>query len=344
MPRVGAAPAIDLRPRRGGGRRAGAARPQSGKRTASSRTRRKPRNGGSLILRGALVGIVVALLGAGAIAGYAAWKSGAMDRVTAMVDGAREKLESMTPFTVQGVTLQGRKYVGDEAIFAALGVRLGDPLLDVDLGAARQRLEQIEWVEHAAVERRLPNTIHVQLRERDPIALWQDGGEYVLIDRLGRRVRSVNPVDSAWLPLIAGRGAPEKVMQLFFQLSAVPTVAARFRAAVWVGERRWNLFLDDGLEIRLPEEDLPAALHRLAQLDAETQLLARELSLIDMRQPDKLVLRRSGAPGEPERPSEGRVAPPPVAAAPAKTDPKTPAPPARLAPPPTPAAPGGRQT
>ncbi len=49
----------------------------------------------------------------------------------------------------------------------------GDSMLGFSLEAARQRIEALSWVEHAAVERRLPGTLVVNLVERRPFAIWQ---------------------------------------------------------------------------------------------------------------------------------------------------------------------------
>jgi cell division protein FtsQ len=217
--------------------------------------------------------------------------------------------------------------VTQDAILKALDVRRGQSLISVDLHGARQRLERIEWVEHAAVERRWPDSIHVALRERSAIALWQNetvaaGGtrttEYVLIDRLGRKVRSVDPAESHVRLLLAGEAAPEHLAELLLLLQDARPIRERVRAAVYVGLRRWNLTLDSGLTIKLPADDAGAALQRLLALDKSDRLLSRDLSVVDMRLPQLLVLRRRGLP-DPLQAAGERVPAPaarPAAAAP----------------------------
>jgi len=84
---------------------------------------------------------------------------------------------------------------------------------------------------------------------------------------------------------------------LLLLLAYEPNVSKQLRAAVWVAQRRWNLILNNGVEIWLPEEDAVAALQRLAKLDVEDRLLSREFGVIDMRLADKLYLRKRTGDG-----------------------------------------------
>ncbi|MGE0421201.1 MAG: cell division protein FtsQ/DivIB [Reyranellaceae bacterium] len=296
---------IDVRPRRGGARRPGASRPGAARPTHGRKAARK-RFRLQVSWRSAIVlGIVVMTLGGGAIAGHALWKSGAVAKSEAWVEGIVKRITSFAPFPLEDVTVEGRKHVTQDAVLKALNVSRGESLLTVDLQGARERLERIEWVEYAAVERRWPDTIHVALRERQAVALWQtttvgaDGKgvvEYILIDRYGRKVRTVDPAESAVRLVLAGEGAPEQVAGLFLLLQDARPIAEKLHAAVFVGQRRWNLILDGGLQIRLPEEGAGEALKRVLELDRSDQLLSRDLSVIDLRLHDRITLRRGGVP------------------------------------------------
>jgi cell division protein FtsQ len=296
---------IDVRPRRGSGRRPGAPRPGAA-RPATRKGGAATRRMGLAWRRALLLGLVVTVLGTGAIGGYALWRGGHVESAQAWLDSLQDRVASFAPFPLQDVTVEGRHHVSKDAILKALDIRRGQSLLSVDLQAARHRLEQIEWVEHASVERRWPDTIHVTLRERSAVALWQVDSvgangrkttEYILIDRLGRKVRSIDPAESqVRLLLLAGEAAPEHLAELLLLLQDVRALRQRVRSAIYVGQRRWNLVLDDGLMIKLPADDTGAALQRLMALDKSDGLLSRDLSIIDMRLPDLLILRRRGAP------------------------------------------------
>jgi cell division protein FtsQ len=241
-----------------------------------------------------MLGLVVLLLGAGGGGGWWAWREGWLVTVQAEFDAVtRGVIAAVTPFKLSDVTVEGRDYVERDAILAALNVQAGDSLLGIDLQGARRRLEAIDWVASATVERRLPDTLYVTMKERRAVAIWQNGNEYTLIDKNGRTVRASRmPPGAESLLLLGGPGAPEHVGDLLLLLANEPAMAKQLRAAVWVGQRRWNLVLNNDIEIWLPEEDAVAALQKLAKLDGEYKLLSREFGVVDLRLPDKLYLKK----------------------------------------------------
>ena len=247
-----------------------------------------------------LLGLAVLLAGAGGGGGYWAWKQGWLVQAQQRLDlAARGAIAYITPFKLADITVEGRDYVERDAILAALGVHAGDSLLGIDLQAARRRLEAIDWVASATVERRLPDTLYVVLKERRAVAIWQNANEYTLIDRNGRTVRASRmPPGAESLLLLGGAGAPEHVGDLLLLLANEPAMAQQLRAAVWVGQRRWNLVLNNDVEIWLPEEDAVAALQKLVKLDGEYKLLSREFGVVDLRLPDKLYLKKRSQAGD----------------------------------------------
>jgi cell division protein FtsQ len=206
----------------------------------------------------------------------------------------RERIGGATGFAglrVKSVEIEGRANTPEPLLLAALGVSKGDPMLGFSLEAARERIQTLSWVEHATVERRLPNTIVVNLQERRPFAIWQNAGKFVLIDRSGQIVANQDVASFRSLPLVVGPGAPASAAALIDALTARPGLQARVVAAVRVGERRWNLRMTNGADVMLPEGHEIVALDRLLQLQQDHDLLDRPLVAIDMRLPDRLVLR-----------------------------------------------------
>jgi cell division protein FtsQ len=213
----------------------------------------------------------------------------------------RARLGAKVAMRVSTITVTGREMTSEEELNRALGVKPGDDMLGFSVEAARRRIDALPFVEHAAVERRLPGTIVVQLTERRPFAVWQNQGRFVLIDRKGDVVDAevganggISSKDAqafAKLPLVVGEGAPEATEALITALDAQPEVQKHVVAAVRVSRRRWNLSLRNGCTVLLPEgQDVPA-LKRLAELQARDQVLVRPLLSIDMRLPDRMVIR-----------------------------------------------------
>jgi cell division protein FtsQ len=233
------------------------------------------------------------------------------------VASTREKFGTATAFAglrVKDIAITGRANTPEPLLRAALGVKTGDPILGFSVADARARIESLSWVEHATVERRLPATVVVNLDERRPFAIWQNQGKFVLIDREGQVVADQDIAKFSNLPLVVGPGAPLAVAVLVDALNDRPALQARVVASVRIGERRWNLHLHGGMDVLLPEGAEIAALDRLQKLQADQALLDRPLQAVDMRLPDRLVVRplpsAEAADGMP-------LPPPPPASAPA---------------------------
>lgn len=207
----------------------------------------------------------------------------------------RERLLEATAhlgLRVQEVTIEGRQKTPESLLRAALGVRTGDPILGFSLADARARIETINWVQGATIERRLPGTIVVQLQERRPFAVWQHQGRFVLIDHAGNTVTDSDVASFATqVPLVVGLGAPAAAASLIDALSAYPLIMSRMVAAVRVGERRWNLRMNNGADVLLPEGAEAPALAKLKELQSTYTLLDRPLQVIDLRLPDRMVIR-----------------------------------------------------
>ncbi len=243
----------------------------------------------------------------------------------------RERLGNATGVAglrVRNIVIEGRANTPEPLLRAAIGASRGDAILGFSVEQARARIEQLTWVERATVERRLPDTLVIQLDERRPFAIWQNQGKFVLIDRAGQIVANQDVAQFRSLPLVVGLGAPAAAAPLLDTLTARPGIGARVSAAVRVAERRWNLHLKSGTDVLLPEGAEQAALERLEKLQNEQALLDRPLAVIDMRLADKLVVRpmaadgRSDADAAPLPTRDGTVSrPDPAHADPIRADP-----------------------
>jgi cell division protein FtsQ len=239
------------------------------------------------------------LLGAGALGamGIGLYLADPAGRVQSFVENAAAFGEA-AGLEVREVILEGRANTPLELVSAAVGLRRGDPILAFSAADARARLETIAWVESAHVERRLPSTVLVRLTERKPFAIWQHQGRFSIIDRDGHVVTSDTLDAFGPLPLVVGAGAEKHGGALYTLLLREDhkPILDRTQAMVRVGERRWNLRLHNGVDVLLPEGQEAAALNRLAEMHARHALLDRPLVAIDMRLPDRMVLRQPPAP------------------------------------------------
>ncbi len=238
---------------------------------------------------------VMALVGAG---GWWLARTGAVARAMTAADARAALAGKAVGFAVENVSVVGREREDRQAILAALGVARGAPILGVDLAAAKARLETLPWVRSAEIERLLPDTLFVRLAERHPLALWQRQGKLALVADDGTVLAGQTLDAYGSLVVLVGDDAPKLGASLLAMLASEPALYPHVAAAVRVGDRRWNLRLDSGIDVALPEVDAAAAWHRLAELDREQSLLERNVLAVDMRLPDRLVLRLPQEPAK----------------------------------------------
>lgn len=236
-------------------------------------------------------GLAVAVLGTG----LWAWQSGYAERQSQRLVALFYDTTATAGLKVGNVKVTGRERTSGEEILGVLGVKQGGALLDFDPHLAKAALETLPWVRHATVERRLPDLIVVTLDERRPMALWQLEGALQVIDEEGRVIPVARVEDYGGLPLVVGEGADRAAAGLLELLTSEPDLRAQVVAAVRVGDRRWNIRLEPGIDIKLPEVGALQAWQRLARLDRDEGLLSRDLVVIDLRIPDRLVVQP--APG-----------------------------------------------
>jgi cell division protein FtsQ len=192
---------------------------------------------------------------------------------------------------VANVQVEGRRRVSREAVLDALAAARGTPILAVDPAEAKRRLETIPWIRSASIERRLPDSLYVRLVERQPLAFWQRAGKLALVDREGVVVPAERLDGFGNLLVLVGSDAPLKGAALIDMLAREPDLAPHVAAAVRIGGRRWNLRLDSGIDVALPEEDAAGAWQRLAEVERRDGILERNIEMVDLRLPDRLVVR-----------------------------------------------------
>jgi len=257
--------------------------------------RRQPKRGlniGRWLMRGARVALVLAVAGAG----FLSWRSGKLETALDWTADRAVRAAAAAGFRVEDVEVAGRVQTDPKALLEAVGLKRGDPLLAFDPEAARARVESLPWVASAAVERLFPDTVRIVIVERRPIALWQHNERLSLIDAQGANLGPVALDAAPSLPLVVGGDAPTHAAELLHLLGQHPDLAKRVQASSWIGSRRWDLKLDNGVQVSLPENGVADALRELDDAEASSKLFERDVAAIDLRLPGKMVVRLAHAP------------------------------------------------
>ena len=194
-------------------------------------------------------------------------------------------------FAIENVRITGQSETSEVDVLNALDIGTYPSLLTLDVEAAKARIEALPWVRQATLKKLFPDSVEIEVAERDPYALWQHGGVTSLVDAAGKVITDTVDERYARLPRVVGDGAAAKATAFAALIAPFPAIATRTRAGVLVSQSRWNVVLTNGMELMLPEEKPEAALAIIAALDQSQSILSREISAIDLRVPGPMIVR-----------------------------------------------------
>lgn len=217
---------------------------------------------------------------------YGAWLGGHIPAVV-------QAVASRVGLAVDNVKISGYRETSEIDILDRLGLDGWTSLLGLDAEEAREKVAELPWVQAASVRKIYPDTIEVVVTERQPFALWQHGREISVIEESGRVIAPFSSERHATLPLVIGLGARDKAAPFIAMVRSHPELASRVKGYIRVAERRWDLRLENGVTVKLPEADERAAIAELLDMDRSNGILSRDVANVDLRLPDRIVVQLS---------------------------------------------------
>ena len=193
--------------------------------------------------------------------------------------------------SIQNLMVDGREYVDAEVLMALLNTEQGDPILAFDPDEARRNIERLSWVEKAFVQRKLPDTVYINIREKVPVAIWKEKDALKVIDQNGTLIADRDLLRFKDFMIVSGANAPKHAPELVTRLQSEQALWPMIESAEWVGDRRWNVSLKNGVVLKLPEKDTSYAIRRLVDAQKSDSILDKDIKMIDLRQSDRMIVR-----------------------------------------------------
>ncbi|MCQ0989977.1 cell division protein FtsQ/DivIB [Jiella marina] len=207
--------------------------------------------------------------------------------VVDVVDGVGQSFG----FSIEKIDVVGNAETSEIDVLQALWETGSTTLLSLDPTAARETLEAMPWIDRVSVAKILPNRVQIEVTEHRPYAVWQTGQRFFVINREGKTIVPYAPGRFDALPVVVGEGAAATAAGLVDEMEAVPELRARVKAYIRVGSRRWDLELENGIVVRLPETEPLKALAEVVRMDRQNALLSRDIAAVDMRLDDRVVVK-----------------------------------------------------
>jgi cell division protein FtsQ len=239
-------------------------------------------------LRGWARGSAVGMLAVTVV--YGLVQGGHIDSPNGSPFRLKDWLAGRAGYAAEDIEITGLTYHRPEHVLQAIGVKPGDSLLGFEAQDARVKLENRSWIASAEVQRLYPNILKINVTERVPFAIWRQKEGFTVIDREGVAMRDADFSRLKHLPLITGEGANREAAVLLDALTQVPDLLIRVKGSARVSERRWTLYLDNGVKVLLPEDKIDRALTIVSQLDASEKILSKAIASVDLRIPEQIVV------------------------------------------------------
>lgn len=202
-----------------------------------------------------------------------------------------EAMTSLSGLAVDEVRITGNRQTSELDIIDTIGLTGMTSLATFDATVAREKIAELPWVRSATVRKSYPDTVYVDIAERDGFAVWQHGEHLTVIDKDGKPIDAYSASRDFGLPLVIGPGAAESAKEAVNLAGAFPALASEVKAFIRVGERRWDLRLKNGLTIRLPEKGAGDALQAFLAMDQGSGIMSRDIGQVDLRLADRITVR-----------------------------------------------------
>src|SRR6202790_900267 len=206
--------------------------------------------------RAGVAATVLILLGS---AGLGIVKGGHLEQLTSALSDTRNAIANSAGFRITTVAINGRRQLSQDEVLGIGGVNGRSSLLFLEAATVRDKLKANPWIADATVLKFYPGQLQIDITERSAFALWQQDGRLSVIADDGAVLEPYLARRFLALPLVVGKGAETRAKDFLALLARHRHVLSVTKAAIFVGERRWNLRLKDGLDIKLPESGVAVA-------------------------------------------------------------------------------------
>ena len=237
----------------------------------------------------------IALIGAAGL--YGVIRNGQYEAFVTANGSVQDFIARSIGFGISAVTITSQSGLSEGLILKTAGINANSSLPFLDAGGVRDKLMTLPIVADAQVRKLYPDRLMIDLTERQPFALWQKDGVVNMVSDSGIAIGELSNLRYADLPFVAGEGANTRVAEFLALLDALGDQKSKFRAGVLIGERRWNLKSNSGIDVRLPQDNPQEALKTLAEMERQNRILEKDILAIDLRVPGKMevLLTEEGA-------------------------------------------------
>lgn len=211
-----------------------------------------------------------------------------------LITSAQELYEAQVArfdFRVEEIKIEGSEKIEYEKLLELSGVTQGENIMLVDILAIKNKMEKHPWIESAAVERILPDTISITLKEEQPQAVYVENNTHYLINRHGRKLQEIPASNGKDYLKVVGSGGNLYFDKVLEQLYNFQNIYKNIESIHYVAGRRWDIKLKNNLLVKLPEANIYEAAAIFEENFGKISKLYKTC-VVDLRLiPDKIYLK-----------------------------------------------------
>lgn len=196
------------------------------------------------------------------------------------------------PFLIKKIVFDGNEHVPDVLLLKASGLKYKTNILLPNLHEIKTKLENISWIKSAIIQRKFPNEIYIRISERTPIAILQSKYKLYLIDSEGIVLEHDGIGNFNNLPIVVGEGAETEANYLLQCLEKFSKIRKQLVFAIRIGKRRWNIKINRGIVVKLPERGITQALQILEEISDSNGFFNKDIASIDIRMLDRVIITK----------------------------------------------------
>ena len=236
-------------------------------------------------------GLIFSLALIAAVGVFGALRGGQYEAFVAANGTISDIIARALGFGVAAVTISSQGILPEAEVLKAGGITPNSSLVFINAAQLRENLLALPAVADAQVRKLYPDRLTIEITERPAYALWQKDGEVRVISDAGAVIGPLTDLRLAGLPFVVGDGANLHAQDFTKLMEAAGDQHTKFRAGIFVGQRRWDLITTNGVTVKLPEHNPDAALKVLAELERQNRILEKDVIALDMRMKDRVVAR-----------------------------------------------------
>ena len=193
-------------------------------------------------------------------------------------------------FFIKNVDIKGINHLNQKDILKTINYYNKKNIFNVNLKNIYNEIKQNTWVEEVSIKKIYPNTLKIDLIEKEPIAIWQNKSVYHLITKNGEIILEANLNNfKKHLPIIIGKNAHKNVYSILQILNIDKNLTTNIWSLTFVNERRWDIHFNQGLTIRLPSTSVKEAWGKIILLSEKFNILSLDLTELDLRSSNNVL-------------------------------------------------------